>query len=87
MFSMTKKFVLAVLTLLGIFAGSQTELMAQTAASTPKQVAQAQRKAERKVLRTKKNSELSKLEKNGYNPTGVQPKYPQDLQNAEDKGK
>jgi hypothetical protein len=45
--------------------------MAQTtdaAASTPKQAQKAQRKADRKAARTKKNAELKDLEKNGYNP-------------------
>jgi hypothetical protein len=90
MFSITNKSFWAVLILLSVSVGSQTEPMAQstaTAASTPKQVAQAQRKAEPKALRTKRNAELNKLEKSGYNPTGDQPNYPQDLQNAEDKAK
>ncbi|SAL04158.1 hypothetical protein AWB78_06827 [Caballeronia calidae] len=52
-----------------------------TAASTPKQV----KKAERKAAREKKNAELKELEKNGYNPAGEQTDYPQNLQNAQSK--
>ncbi|BCQ27924.1 DUF4148 domain-containing protein (plasmid) [Caballeronia sp. NK8] len=52
-----------------------------TAASTPKQV----KKAERKAARAKKNAELKELEKNGYNPAGEQTNYPQNLQNAQAK--
>ncbi|SAK43664.1 hypothetical protein AWB80_00642 [Caballeronia pedi] len=52
-----------------------------TAASTPKQVKQAERKA----ARAKKNAELKELEKNGYNPAGEQTNYPQNLQNAQAK--
>ncbi|BAO92198.1 DUF4148 domain-containing protein [Caballeronia cordobensis] len=52
-----------------------------TAASTPKQI----KKAERKAARAKKNAELKELEKNGYNPAGEQTNYPQNLQNAQSK--
>jgi len=48
-------------------------------ASSPKQI----KKAERKANRAKKNAELSDLEKNGYNPSGEQTDYPQNLQNAQ----
>jgi hypothetical protein len=54
-------------------------------ASTPKQVAKAQRKAARKARREKKNAELKALEKNGYRESGNQDNYPQNLQNAESK--
>jgi cell division protein FtsB len=61
----------------------------QTATSpdsqTSKQAQKAQKKADRKARRTKKNAELSKLEKNGYNPSGSQTDYPQNLQNAQKK--
>lgn len=50
-----------------------------TSTSTPKQA----RKAERKAARAKKNAELKDLEKNGYNPSGEQTDYPQNLQNAQ----
>jgi hypothetical protein len=52
-----------------------------TAASTPKEV----KKAQRKAARAKKNAELSALEKNGYNPNGEQNTYPQNIQNAQKK--
>ena len=58
---------------------------ADTAASAPKQEQKAQRKADRKAARAKKNAELKDLEKNGYNPSGDQTNYPQNIQNAEKK--
>ena len=45
----------------------------------------AQRKADGKMRRAKKNAELSKLEKNGYNPSANDPNYPNNLQAAEKK--
>ena len=54
-------------------------------ASTPKQIAKAQRKAERKARREKKNAELKALEKNGYRESGNQDNYPQNLMDAERK--
>ncbi len=50
-----------------------------SAASSSKQV----RKEQRKAARAKKNAELNQLEKNGYNPSGEQTNYPQNLQNAQ----
>lgn len=50
-----------------------------------KQELKAQKKADRKAHRAKKNAELSTLEKNGYNPAGNQTNYPQNLQNAQQK--
>src|ERR1700712_227867 len=58
---------------------------ADTAASTPKQVQKPQKKADRKAARAKKNAALKDLEKNGYNPSGDQTNYPQNIQNAEKK--
>lgn len=55
--------------------------VAPSAASTPKQI----RKAQRKAARAKKNAELKTLEKNGYQPGGDLTSYPQNLQNAERK--
>jgi hypothetical protein len=54
-------------------------------ANASKQAQKAQKKADRKARREKKNAELSKLEKNGYNPSGDQLRYPQNVQNAEKK--
>ncbi|WP_084515350.1 DUF4148 domain-containing protein [Burkholderia sp. WSM2230] len=51
-------------------------------ASTSKQAQKATKKAERKARREKKNAELNELEKNGYNPSGDQLRYPQNVQNA-----
>jgi hypothetical protein len=56
-----------------------------SSSATSKQELKAQKKADRKVRRAKKNAELSTLEKNGYNPTGNQTNYPQNLQNAQQK--
>jgi hypothetical protein len=56
-----------------------------TAASTPKQVHKANRKAASKAARAKKNAELKALEKNGYNPGGDQVNYPENLQDAQRK--
>lgn len=53
--------------------------------ATSKQELKAQKKADRKARRAKKNTELNTLEKNGYNPTGNQTNYPQNLQNAQQK--
>jgi hypothetical protein len=54
---------------------------APSAASTPKQI----RKAQRKAARAKKNAELKTLEKNGYQPGNDLTNYPQNLQSAERK--
>ena len=47
--------------------------------------AKAQRKAEQKQARAKKNAELKQLESNGYNPSRNDPNYPTDIQNAQKK--
>jgi hypothetical protein len=54
-------------------------------ATMSKQELKAQKKADSKARRAKKNAELSTLEKNGYNPGGNQTNYPQNLQNAQQK--
>ncbi|WP_250476090.1 DUF4148 domain-containing protein [Caballeronia sp. GAFFF1] len=64
-------------------ASDQASTMDNSATST--QAQKATKKAERKARREKKNAELSKLEKNGYNPSGDQLRYPQNVQNAEKK--
>jgi hypothetical protein len=58
---------------------------AMTDAQTSKQAQKAQKKAERKARHAKKNAELNQLEKNGYNPSGSQLNYPQNLQSAQQK--
>lgn len=89
MFKLKTTAVLLVLVTAVNLAAPATAAFAQdsgTAASTPKEVARAQRKAARKVARAKKNAQLSTLEKNGYNPAGAkQNNYPENLQNAESK--
>lgn len=47
--------------------------------------ARAARKADRKAHRARTNAELSRLEKNGYNPGTSDLNYPNDLQAAEIK--
>jgi hypothetical protein len=64
---------------------SGDEASSPMSASTPKQVAKAQRKAARKARREKKNAELNALEKNGYRESGNQDNYPQNLMEAERK--
>ncbi|SKD04505.1 protein of unknown function [Burkholderia sp. CF099] len=54
-----------------------------TAASTPKQI----KKAQRKAARAQKNAQLKQLEQQGYQPGGGHPNYPADIQNAERKAK
>jgi hypothetical protein len=58
---------------------------AASTTSMSKQELKAQKKAESKARRAKKNAELSQLEKNGYKPGGDQTNYPQNLQNAQQK--
>lgn len=56
------------------------------ASTTTTAPTKAQRKQARKDARARRNAELSKLEKNGYNPaTGNDANYPEDIQNAEKK--
>ena len=51
---------------------------AQPVASAPSAASQKEaRKAQRKAARAKKNAELKELEKQGYQPGGAQPTYPQ----------
>ncbi|WP_213304344.1 hypothetical protein [Paraburkholderia sacchari] len=47
----------------------------------------AQRKAESKARRARKNAELTELKKHGYNAAGSQATYPQNVQNAEARQK
>lgn len=86
---------ITVLASLGILLGGAPDAFAQStdatpatpapAPLTPKQAQKAQRKADRKAARAKNSAELSKLEKNGYNPAGDRNDYPNDLRKAEDK--
>ncbi|WP_174543287.1 DUF4148 domain-containing protein [Paraburkholderia monticola] len=67
-------------------AQGSTDAAAQegTAATTPKPT-KAERKAERKQARAKKNAELKKLEDAGYQPAQNDPNYPDKLQAAQKK--
>jgi hypothetical protein len=59
-------------------AGSKND--ADTAASS-----HSTRTADAKAARAKNKAELSKLEKNGYDPSSQQADYPNNIQNAEKK--
>ncbi|MFM0206346.1 hypothetical protein PQQ96_02970 [Paraburkholderia sediminicola] len=78
-------FTFALLDTATVFAQSSDALTAPAsgaaAASTPKQI----RKAQRKAARARKNADLKVLEKNGYQPGGDLTSYPQNLQDAERK--
>lgn len=64
-----------------ICAPVATAQSSDAAASTPKQI----RKAQRKAARARKDAELKELEKNGYQPGTDAQNYPADFQNAEQK--
>jgi hypothetical protein len=64
-----------------VHAQDGSSATAAPAASTPKQV----RKAQRKAARAQKNAELKTLEKGGYQPGQDTADYPQNLQSAEHK--
>jgi hypothetical protein len=49
------------------------------------QMQKDQRAADRKARREKKNAELRTLKKNGYQPSGDQLNYPQNIENARQK--
>ena len=88
--SAPRALALAILTgavLLGsAVANAQDSGTTSDGASSPmtKQELKAQRKAQRKEARLKKNQELRTLEKNGYRST-KDDHYPQSLQRAEHK--
>ncbi|MGI4858178.1 MAG: DUF4148 domain-containing protein [Janthinobacterium lividum] len=96
MFSSKKHVVASLVLAVGLGCGiagpafSQTTTSTATPAATTdasptKAEARAQRKADGKARRAKKNAELSKLEKNGYNPSANDENYPNNLQAAEKK--
>lgn len=64
---------------------AQTAMTPDTGASMTKSQTRAAHKQARKEHRAAKNAELSKLEKNGYNPSASDPTYPNNLQSAEKK--
>ena len=68
-------------------AVAQTMAAPADSGSMTKTEKRAAHKQARKAHRAAKNAELSKLEKNGYNPAtaGSDPKYPSNLQSAEKK--
>jgi hypothetical protein len=77
---------ITVLASIGIVLGGAPDAFAQTSDLAPavpsptsptlKQTQKAQRKADRKAARAKNSAELSKLEKNGYNPADDRSDYP-----------
>jgi len=66
-------------------ASAQTTATPDAAAAPTKSQTRAAHKQARKAHRAAKNAELSKLEKNGYNPSASDPTYPNNLQAAEKK--
>ena len=84
-FFVSASMSLSLLSLTALQAHAATTDANASESVTSKQEMKAQKKAESKARRAKKNAELSKLEKNGYNPAGNQSNYPQNLQNAQQK--
>ncbi|KXU83933.1 hypothetical protein CI15_25790 [Paraburkholderia monticola] len=76
---------LSLMTVLVVDAHAEGTDADASSAAVSKQELKAQKKAESKARRAKKNAELSQLQKNGYNPAGNQTNYPQNLQNAQQK--
>ncbi|QIE28536.1 hypothetical protein SBC1_66390 (plasmid) [Caballeronia sp. SBC1] len=86
---------ITVLASLGIVLGAASDAFSQSTDTTPaapspasptlKQMQKAQRKADRKAARAKNTAELSKLEKNGYNPADDRSDYPDNLRRAQEK--
>ena len=84
-FVVSAGMALSLLSLPTLQAHAATSDAGASDSAMSKQEMKAQKKADRKARRAKKNAELSKLEKNGYNPAGDQTNYPQNLQNAPQK--
>jgi Flp pilus assembly protein TadB len=84
-FAVSAGMVLSALSLSALPAHAADNDASASAPAMSKQQQKAQKKADRQARRAKKNAELSKLEKNGYNPAGNQTNYPQNLQNAQQK--
>lgn len=84
-FAVSAGMALSLLTLPMLQAHAATTDAGASDSAISKQELKAQKKADSKARRAKKNAELSKLEKNGYNPAGNQTNYPQNLQNAQQK--
>lgn len=81
---------ITVLASLGVVLGAAPDAFSQstdTTAPSPtlKQAQKAQRKADRKAARARNTAELSKLEKNGYNPADDRSDYPNNLRRAQEK--
>lgn len=85
-FAASATVVLSLLSLPALPVQAATTDAAASGTSMTKEELKAQKKAEKQARRAKKNAELSTLEKNGYNPAGNQTNYPQNLQDAEQKG-
>ena len=63
----------------------QTPVTPDNGSTMTKAQTRASHKQARQAHRAAKNAELSKLEKNGYNPGTNDPTYPNKLQSAEKK--
>ncbi|CAE6823417.1 hypothetical protein R70006_06796 [Paraburkholderia domus] len=84
-FSVSVGMALSILSLPMLQAHAATTDAGASDSAMSKQEMEAQKKADRKARRAKKNAELSTLEKNGYSPAGNQTNYPQNLENAQQK--
>lgn len=80
-FRLTIGVVTAVLSL--VIADTAVAQTHDSPASTP--ASKAERRAQRKEARAKKNVELKKLESAGYKPAEDQTNYPDNVQNAAKK--
>ncbi|MGF6506705.1 hypothetical protein OKW26_002508 [Paraburkholderia sp. 32] len=70
---------------LALAQGSTDAAAQEGATTTTPKPTKAERKAERKQARAKKNAELKKLEDAGYQPAQNDPNYPDKLQAAQKK--
>ncbi|WP_227747126.1 hypothetical protein [Paraburkholderia franconis] len=66
-------------------AASASKAESKADSKAQKQALKAQRQAERKQARQVRNTELKKLQRNGYGPQAAPEQYPENLLNAERK--
>jgi len=91
MSQMNRRAIATAIVVAAVSFGSVSVAFAQTTAAPDTTVAptksqkRAAHRQARKAHRAVKNAELSKLEKNGYNPGTNDPTYPNKLQAAEKK--
>ena len=85
-FAVSASMTLSLLSLPALQAHAATTDAGASESAMSKQEMKAQKKADSKARRAKKNAEFSKLQKNGYNPAGNQTNYPQNLAECPTKG-